>query len=268
MCSTHLTTTLVFLVLSPNHMVDGLTLMMCSRLPFWEVIPQGSLFARKNSSSCGTNSVNGNIQAGTTEAGASQHPAGHFGQHTAVSLNRRNHQLLRLLPFSFLKMNLLKSYYWPLRARRLPQFPWKILRLFHPCFCSRRYYWGLGDSEGLESTRTCKNPKCSLLQTEHLQWPLDGSHRRRRSLLKQDQQHSQQRNGLRGWLAAWTYNSRRCNVLWRESSGALTAIKDSPQNQPWLTVVLRITRSLIKPHTHTQRVIMALWKCSHGGQAS
>lgn len=48
----HLTITLVFLILSPNHIVEGLMLIMCKGDPFWQVIPQGSLFPRKQSSSC------------------------------------------------------------------------------------------------------------------------------------------------------------------------------------------------------------------------
>lgn len=40
----YLTITFVFLDLSPNHMVDGLMLIVCSGILFLEVIPQGNLF--------------------------------------------------------------------------------------------------------------------------------------------------------------------------------------------------------------------------------
>lgn len=50
---TNLTTTEVFLVRSPNHIVEGLMLMMFRGMPSGAVEPQGNLFALKNSSSCG-----------------------------------------------------------------------------------------------------------------------------------------------------------------------------------------------------------------------
>lgn len=49
----NLTITLVFLVLSPNHMVDGLMLIVWSTVWFLEVIPQGNLFHWKYSSAFG-----------------------------------------------------------------------------------------------------------------------------------------------------------------------------------------------------------------------
>lgn len=44
--------TLVFLVRSPNHMVEGLMLIMRSGVPSGAKEPHGSLFALNNSSSC------------------------------------------------------------------------------------------------------------------------------------------------------------------------------------------------------------------------
>lgn len=49
---THLTMTEVFLVRSPNHMVEGLMLIMFRGMPSGAVEPHGNLFALKNSSSC------------------------------------------------------------------------------------------------------------------------------------------------------------------------------------------------------------------------
>lgn len=50
---THLTMTEVFLVRSPNHIVEGLMLIMFRGMPSGAVVPHGNLFALKNSSSCG-----------------------------------------------------------------------------------------------------------------------------------------------------------------------------------------------------------------------
>jgi len=50
---THLAMTEVFLVRSPNHIVEGLMLIMFRGMPPGDVVPQGNLFALKNSSSCG-----------------------------------------------------------------------------------------------------------------------------------------------------------------------------------------------------------------------
>lgn len=50
--------TLVFLVLSPNHMVDGLMLMIRRGVPSEAVQPHGSLLPWKNSSSCAQKHTN------------------------------------------------------------------------------------------------------------------------------------------------------------------------------------------------------------------
>lgn len=54
----YLTMTLVFLVRSPNHIVEGLMLIMRSGVPSGAKEPHGSLFALNNSSSCHKQKIN------------------------------------------------------------------------------------------------------------------------------------------------------------------------------------------------------------------